>query len=302
MKYNYPVKYALMPIYEYISKDEKIISYYIVSKCFIVSENKRYLINGSFKQEYEVVFPYQINDFINNYEYFRCYPKFNIYYDCINSLTVSSVFNDKDEAKNVCLELNKQLLDERYTNVRINGKLQEEVEKICKEYNENVIYYEKIENIIEEELKELEVDSPSNCEDIIIVKENGEFKIFNCSIYDFLEWRRNISYDVLRVSHNEMDIIEKDVESGTNLDLRSFELSKLLVVRNKSIYLIGENPKESIYLIENDKLVKANIQNVLSESSENVVLTTETYEDFIKSYSLKEKIDSSKKYIMKGLH
>ena len=301
MKYNYPVKYAIMPIYEYISKDEKIISYYIVSKCFLVGEKKSYLRDGSFKQEYEVVFPYQMNDFINNYEYFRCYPKF-IYYDCINSLTVSKVFNDKDEAKNVCLELNKQLLDERYTNVRINGKLQEEVEKICKEYNENVIYYEKIENIIEEELKELEVDSPSNCEDIIIVKENGEFKIFNCSIYDFLEWRRNISYDVLRVSHNEMDIIEKDVESGTNLDLRSFELSKLLVVRNKSIYLIGENPKESIYLIENDKLVKANIQNVLSESSENVVLTTETYEDFIKSYSLKEKIDSSKKYIMKGLH
>lgn len=302
MKYNYPVKYALMPIYEYISKDEKIVSYYIVSKCFLASEKKSYLRDGTFKIEYEVVFPYQMNNYINNYEYFRCYPKFNIYNECINSLIVRRIFEDKESAIMACNELNQKLLDEQYAGVRLNGNFQEEFEKIYNEYKRNAANYKKIEDLIEEELKILEVDNFNNNKNIIIVRENGIFKIYDCSIYDYLDWVGISRYDVYSVSYDDMDILEKEIESENNIDLNSIKLSKLLQVGNKNIYLVGENQKENIYLIENDTLVNINNQNAFSDSSEKIVLTTETYEEFIKSYSLKDKIDTHKKYVMKGLY
>lgn len=302
MKYNYPVKYALMPIYEYISKDEKIVSYYIVSKCFLASEKKSYLRDGTFKIEYEVVFPYQMNNYINNYEYFRCYPKFNIYNECINSLIVRRIFEDKESAIMACNELNQKLLDEQYAGVRLNGNFQEEFEKIYNEYKRNAANYKKIEDLIEEELKILEVDNFNNNKNIIIVRENGIFKIYDCSIYDYLDWVGISRYDVYSVSYDDMDILEKEIESENNIDLNSIKLSNLLQVGNKNIYLVGENQKENIYLIENDTLVNINNQNAFSDSSEKIVLTTETYEEFIKSYSLKDKIDTHKKYVMKGLY
>lgn len=52
MKNNYPVKYAIMPIQ---NCDDKIMAY-IVSKCYIISEEKNYSFDGNFKTSYNVFF------------------------------------------------------------------------------------------------------------------------------------------------------------------------------------------------------------------------------------------------------
>ena len=63
MKYNYPVKYAAMPIIEQVGWSHGLnelernydVVCYIVSKCYLLSDKTKYKENGKNEKEYEVV-------------------------------------------------------------------------------------------------------------------------------------------------------------------------------------------------------------------------------------------------------
>ena len=62
MKYNYPVKYVVMPIIQepcYGNDYERTILCYIVSKCYVVRTVLDYLDNGNIALKHEVVFPFK---------------------------------------------------------------------------------------------------------------------------------------------------------------------------------------------------------------------------------------------------
>ena len=71
MKYNYPVKYAAMPIIEQVGWSQGLnelernydVICYIVSKCYLLSDKTKYKENGKKEKEYEVVFPYQKGEY-----------------------------------------------------------------------------------------------------------------------------------------------------------------------------------------------------------------------------------------------
>lgn len=53
MKYNYPIRYAVMPVYSEACWDnnyEPEIEFYTVSKCFLVGEKIKFYINGTKKK------------------------------------------------------------------------------------------------------------------------------------------------------------------------------------------------------------------------------------------------------------
>lgn len=56
---KYPIYYAIEPIYNPINYEQIGC---VVSKCFVLEENKKYFANGAIKADYKVVFPYQENE------------------------------------------------------------------------------------------------------------------------------------------------------------------------------------------------------------------------------------------------
>jgi len=112
MKNNYPIKYALMPIYDQVGwghglneleREFEVVAY-AVSKCYVLSEVKKYLVNGCFTYEYEVVFPYERDRDLN---WNRVEPNFNLLNNnCINSKCVCNVFDCYEEAFRVAEKLN----------------------------------------------------------------------------------------------------------------------------------------------------------------------------------------------------
>ena len=61
MEIKNPVRYAMMPLFDKDSNDGLNVMLYIASRCYLISEKKLYLPDGSFKMLYEVVFPFQKN-------------------------------------------------------------------------------------------------------------------------------------------------------------------------------------------------------------------------------------------------
>lgn len=77
MKNNYPIKYALMPIIEQTGwthgmhelEREYGVVCYIISKCYVIKETKKYNINGTTDIKYQVVFPYYLSNTNRKYRF-----------------------------------------------------------------------------------------------------------------------------------------------------------------------------------------------------------------------------------------
>ena len=131
MKYNYPVKYAIMPIYEQVgwsSGLHELERNYegvgnIVSKCYVVSNKVSYLVDGSEKREYEVVFPYQKTDYMRIHDFIRVHPKFNFNGHCINSNIVGKLYDNFDDAKENAEKLNRDILSYNLGVISFKDKL-----------------------------------------------------------------------------------------------------------------------------------------------------------------------------------
>lgn len=159
-KLNYPIKYAVLELKEqggWSTNYEDVTVGFIVSKCYVVEQNTRYLQNGTSKTSYKVVFPYK--DF-NNYKYrllrgidineHEHVPEYNYYRECTNANTVSDVFDTYEEATEIANQENHN--KKRSIICKIV-----KYDSILKEFEENLAICKSYEQIILEKTTEMTI-------------------------------------------------------------------------------------------------------------------------------------------------
>ena len=167
---KYPVKYAIMPIYEQVGfihglneleKDYDVVCN-IAMKCYVISEKKRYFSDGHNEIKYEVVFLYTPS--YNNYLLFNAsVPEYNLYLnECCNSLVVDNLFDDYKLAHKKAQKLNDAILTNKLLKVYFNSNYKEKLAIIEKEHNETLDKYEKIANDIEMQTSNIRVSNLSD--------------------------------------------------------------------------------------------------------------------------------------------
>lgn len=137
---NYPVKYAVLPLYDVVGRDgfgqrNYDIVAYIVTKAYLLGETKIYRENGDVEYDYKVFFPYMsyleiIKDKRHDIDYNDIRKWNNNQY--INS--VSNVYETYEEAKQEAEYLNEKGWVYCYTDIEeyLN------VESILLEHTENM--------------------------------------------------------------------------------------------------------------------------------------------------------------------
>lgn len=179
-KLKYPVKYAVMPIKEQTGwtaglnelQGRYSIVANIVSKCYVISEKREYLSDGRVEIVYEVVFPYNI--YYDNIK--KEIPQYNCNYRCSNSVIVTHIFNDFEEALAVAEEKNMDILASN------SLCLSDDESKVrIENHKETIDRYKKIEKIIENETVDMEITGSYNSklDDIIekIIENPREFYV-----------------------------------------------------------------------------------------------------------------------------
>lgn len=290
MKNNYPIKYALMPLYEKTGwirglnelEREYNVVFYVVSKCYVLGERKKYNIDGNFHIDYEIVFPYK-RDNIQNKEWIRTEPQFNFDYESTNSVIVNKVFDDYSDALNEANLLNKKIRD-----LSSNDITQK---------------YKDLEIKIEENTKDLKMNEISKQQTIIVMFEDKDI-VCNMSLYNFIVLYCSDYFYVCNVSQADYDLMKNQIKNNGRLDERcSKESMKLKYDRFR--YLLANDPKENIVRIANcdskkeigcfylsndnmyydEKMYQFYKDPIFQKNIHGIkVYTTETYEDIIKSY------------------
>ena len=292
MKNNYPIKYAIMSMIIdenlYNEKEYNEIGY-IASKCYVVNEIKKYLENGNINVSYEVVFPFKINQYG---ELVRFEPSFDIYGECINSVSVTKLFDNYEEANKYAKEKNDKIINEMVRNLPYNSNLQQNIEKIAQQ-KKSLTNYKNLKLGIQEITKELNINNVPK-EQRIILANNGVFKILNDSLYDFIKIYFNNNFVVYNISiedFNELKIkIQKKFEINEN------NINKKILLKNnidkKIINIISDvnsEPDEYFYIKDNKMYSDIN-KEILKDNNDEliqnnlIVYTIEDYKDIILSY------------------
>ncbi len=162
---KYPIKYAVMPIEEQIGwypglnelEREYDVVVNIVSKCYVIREEKEYLQDGTFKIKYEVVFPFQKKDkiYIGGFE--PVIPEYNFYSQCTNSIFVNQLFNSFDEAQVVADQANEEILHHTIGILPYNEDFQKNLKVTKEKHQETLDRYKKIEETIEQKTCDMKI-------------------------------------------------------------------------------------------------------------------------------------------------
>ena len=167
MKNNYPIKYAVIPMIEQVGWSHGINELereygtvcYIVSKCYLVEESKKYNADGSVRVKYHVVCPYQYDEF---YEWNRVEPTFNIMHgQCTNDIVVDEVYDSLEDARVSKDEKNQEIFQKLfiYMPYEIYKKRRKEIES---KFNNTLAYYNQLEAMIENNVQDLNEDNDKN--------------------------------------------------------------------------------------------------------------------------------------------
>lgn len=307
MKYNYPVKYAIMPIYEQVGWSpglhEMERSYEVVgniiSKCYVISEKVSYVEDGSEVKEFEVVFPYRKTDYRKMYDWERVYPEFSYNRNCINSNKVSEIYDNFDDAKGVVEKLNRDILSYNLGVISFSDK--ERRENIKKEHEGRMTRFKYLERKIDEETTSMKVNNKSKEQSVIVVFNDCD-KILSMSIYSFINLYRNEAFYACNVSSDEYENMIFQIEKKGFLSERydtvdySYNQFRYLLFNDKESGIIrisncdSENTCGSYYL-KNGMLYYSSDMYPLDKDIEFIrslhgikVYTTENYEDIINSY------------------
>lgn len=139
-EYNYPVKFAVMPIYE----NNKLV-FNIVSRVYLISEKTIYDKSGDIKVEIEVFFPFVKNIETNTYQ--RIEPTFK--YDVmINAQIVDEIFETYEEANNSVFEKNKAILLSKMPKNN-SENYEKKSNEVMAEFHNNFEKYKNVEALIE---------------------------------------------------------------------------------------------------------------------------------------------------------
>ncbi len=184
---KYPIKYAIMQIEEQVGwhiglnqlERENGVVANIVSKCYVISEKKSFLSDGSCKVLYEVVFPYAKGGIGIKVDSGDSIPEFNIYSQCINSISVDQLFDSFEDASVVADKLNEDILHHEIGCLPFNEDFKINVEALKIKHQEIIDRCKSFENYVKKETIDMKVTKKysSNLEDIIekIVESPSEF-------------------------------------------------------------------------------------------------------------------------------
>ena len=308
MKYNYPVKYAIMPIYEQVGWTSGLhelercyeVVGNIVSKCYVVSKKVNHLEDGSEKREFEVVFPYQKTDYMRIHEWQRVYPEFNYNGNCVNSNIVSELYDNFDGAKEIAEKLNRDILS--YNLEIISFKDKERWENLKREHEERLERFKHLERKIEEETITMKANNKPKEQSIIVIS-NDAYKILSMSIYNFITLYGNEAFYACNVSsevyENMISQIEKTgfINEKFNIIDYSYNKSRYLLFNDKENGMIrisdcdSKNTEGGYYLKNGSVLCYSSDMCPLDKDIDFIrslpgikVYTTENYEDIINSY------------------
>lgn len=298
MKYNYPVKYAAMPI---IEQDDIVC--YIVSKCYLLSDKTKYKENGEKVKVYEVVFPYQRGQY---YTWERVTPSFNVSnYACINSDFVEKVFDNYEEALEFATQKNKKLCDATWAYLPytkdLNNQISKEIEKFC----DRLSRYKMLEQQILVNTSDLE---QSNVKELnkLIINNKGKIKMLSSSLYEYLKCSfcsnfivYSISpeqYDKLVTLINNQDIsdVSKVIENASPILYHDCE------TKEKNIMVINQN-RNVLYCINEWGTLESNDEQKIPSVELNTMndetihlFTTEILEDIVLSFKKHKYIEQDK--------
>lgn len=163
---KYPIKYATMPIINQsdwiheLLKQNEIVTY-IVSKCYVVSETKKYSANGNITQTYEVVFPYS-NNYSKIWNHDKIIPIFTDNFEkCTNSILVGQLFDSFEEVVQVVNQKNKEIISKIIMQIPYSEKFKEISKMINTEFNENLKANKNLETEIEKETRNMIITQES---------------------------------------------------------------------------------------------------------------------------------------------
>lgn len=191
MKNKYPITYALMSMYEklgwypsqYCSEDYKVVCY-IVSKCYLIKEEKEYFDNGKYQTKYHILFPFEIN---MNGIWVRQEPQFNNSGICVNSMVVDQIFDSLELAISVKKQKNYEIIAEACDNLKHDNEYMKKAEEIKQKYKVQTAYYEQLGDIVR--YIDLESDEQINSIDFkentktVLTYENGKHHLVKKKIY-----------------------------------------------------------------------------------------------------------------------
>lgn len=286
MKNNYPIKYASMPI---ISRGEYDPIAYVTLKCYKVEKSEKYQQNGETRTRYEVVFPFKLH----SGEWERVVPEFHLINgNCINSIIVSDVFDDYEEAEKATAIKNKKIVTENIALLPYSSNFKERIEEIRAEHQELVTKYKKIADRINSNTPDLKINAPKK-EQSIILKNTDKIIVLDTSLYDFIRTRDNTNYSAYHLSVKDFQELKERIATKTeSTEYKIDETEKLLENDSKSrrtkIYNYAD-PTNSPYSLKEARLTYTNTsdEEVKSDSLDTSSIkayTMETYEDVIESY------------------
>ena len=302
MKYNYPVRYAAMPIIEQVGwsyglnelEREYDAVCYIVSKCYLLSDKTKYKENGKTEKEYQVVFPYQKG--VNyNWEWERVKPRIS------NSISVEKVFDNYDEALEFATQKNEKLCDKtcRYLpQTKVSEKIQE--------FNDKLSEYKMLEQQILLNTSNLELSYIKKLNNIIIYDKKDKFKTVFCNLYEYLDRpisSKFIVYSISQEKYNEiLKLINNQNSSAISNIIKNAEpiLYHSSLSNEKNNMVINKNGDVLYYinkwdvLIDNDKqkLPPIELNNIDDETE--YLFTTETLKDITVSFIQNKYINLNK--------
>lgn len=178
MKINYPVKYAAMPIIEQVDwshglhdlEREYGIVCYIVSKCYLVNECKHYKKNGYVEKEYDVVFPYQHDQFNRWKREIPTYNCMNGY--CTNSNKVDEIFDKYEDALNYAKKKNDKICEDSWTYLSYSKDFINKVQEKRDAFNSKLVKYKLLEEQILLNTQDLKVGETKKLDNTIKVDDN----------------------------------------------------------------------------------------------------------------------------------
>lgn len=278
MKFNYPIKYAVMPIFEQVGwthEFEKVfdVACYIVSKCYLISEKTKYKENGTSEKEYEIVFPYQKKKY---HCFERVFPLFDFNNSCINSKIVENIFDNYDEALESATKKNQKICKKALLYLSCDEK---------KYFDELLSKYEEIQRKIIEGTSDMEISKVKELKDVIIGTEN---KIIPANLYQYLNCCSCLNVAVYSVSLEEYEQLITSIEKNEEIDFSSLK-STLILYHDKKLknyfFVIDESGKVLYYIDEWGNLNEnSNERQIEIIGDEMKLFVTETLEDILLSF------------------
>lgn len=280
MKYNYPIKYAVLPIKEKEYRDSDWYDVcYVIVKCFVLEEKVEHHLDGTNRNKYFVVCPYQRGD---SYYDFKKSPPDDYYGEWVNK-----VFDTYEDA----------LKEKEYKNEDVRPFIldKERRKKELELFRDRLELFKQFEKDVEAGTKELQVNSKPEEQYVFSFSlKDNKVRKQERTLYDLIEWSYNeltrnpfIVYHVNPYAFRKLNGMTQneasDISNYTHIPLlmnsKDNEYMKLISPEGNIRYLKIVNNSDHFW-------ERKEIEFLEPESAENFIFTLENYDDIVNAYGL----------------